>query len=83
MATQEIIEGGFQFAGAIVGDALGGMLQGADIQVVLQVPAHVGRIHGHIDAVGGQIELVMTGRQGAQLRRVLHAEQQQMHSDLP
>ena len=37
---------------------------------------------GVIDAVGGQIELVMTGRQGAQLRRVLHAEQQQMHSDL-
>ena len=55
MATQEIVEGGFQFAGAVIGDALGGMLQGADIEVVLQVLAYVRCIHGHADAMGGQV----------------------------
>ena len=39
MAAQEVVEGGPEFAGAVVGDALGAVLQRADVQMVLQVAA--------------------------------------------
>src|SRR3546814_6921902 len=36
-AAQEVVEGGLQFAGAVVGHAPGRMPQRADVQVILQV----------------------------------------------
>ena len=44
MTAQEIVQRGFHFADAVVADRLAEMLQGGDIQMVLQIGAHAGGI---------------------------------------
>src|SRR5690606_13056616 len=48
-AAQVVVEGDAQFAGAVVGDPLGGAVQGADVEVVLQVGADPGGVVQHLD----------------------------------
>src|SRR5690606_21988710 len=76
-AAQVVVEGDAQFAGAVVGDPLGGAVQGADVEVVLQVGADPGGVVQHLDPVMSQVVGRADAREHQQLRRIDGAPAQQ------
>jgi len=69
-AAQEVVEGQPKLIGAVVAGAPGLVLQGAHVEMVLQVGAHAAARHHGVDPVPAQLGLRPDARQHQQLRRV-------------
>src|SRR3546814_1544771 len=69
-AAQEVVEGQLQLAGTVVAGAPGLVLQGAYVEVVLQVGADAGAVVHDRDDVSTQLRFRSDAGQHQQLRRV-------------